>query len=413
MKISFNTFENSGAFTTTDIQNSIDKFKASERFDFINTLNEKSLLEECKDAYEKFKDKKHFVQVGIGGSSLGPEMLIKAINRNGVKFHFLNNVDTDHTIETLNELDLKSSLFYIVSKSGGTAETMAQMAIVVNLLAKNGVSEDQLKDYFVFATDPVKSELKELGEELGITLLKVPTNVGGRFSVLTPVGLLPALFAGYDCDKLLSNAHQFATKFIDSEEFSTVAQKTLNLYTDKVDQTVLMPYSTKLREMSYWFVQLWAESLGKKQEVGGKVSRIGLTPIPSYGATDQHSQMQLFMEGPRNKLLFMLHVNEVDGHLPLENNFKASKLQKLNKFSLKNLMDAEFFGTLKALTEQEIHHIHLEIGKVNEEAIGELILFFELLTAICGYALKIDPFNQPGVEAGKVYSFEWLDKLAD
>jgi glucose-6-phosphate isomerase len=404
MKVNINANTTKTEYTLKNIEDAISSFKSSERYDFINILNNQELLNECKNAFEKFKSKKHFVQIGIGGSALGPEMLVSAINRTDVEFFFLNNIDTDATIDTLKKIDLDHAVFYIVSKSGGTAETMAQMAIVANLLKTKGVTEDKLKDYFIFATDPVKSELKDLGKELDILTLTVPTNVGGRFSVFSSVGILPALFAGYDCEKLLSHAHSFSSKFIDSEEFKNITSTVLNLYADGVDQTVLMPYSSKLRDLSFWFVQLWAESLGKKK---GE-DRVGLTPIPSYGATDQHSQMQLFMEGPINKLLFMLNVKNTENEIPLSNTFKNSKLEILTKYSLRNLMDSEFFGTLKALEEQGVPYIQVEIERINEESIGELVLFYEILTTITGICLGIDPFNQPGVEAGKVYSFEWL-----
>ena len=405
MKLNFFTYPKNPNDFSANIKDAISSFKNSERYDFINTLKDKSLLQQCQDVFKWFEKKKYFVQIGIGGSSLGPEMLVKAMNKRNVKFTFLNNIDTDYTIDQLEQINLKESLFYVVSKSGGTAETMAQMAIVINELRHIGVKDEELKNYFVFATDPIKSELKDLGEEFDIETLVVPTNVGGRFSVLTPVGLLPALFAGYDCTKLLASAHEFATSYIDSDEFIKVSNEVLSLYEEGVNQTVVMPYSSKLRDFSFWFVQLWAESLGKKRGA----ERIGLTPIPAYGATDQHSQVQLFMEGPKDKLIFMINIKNVAGHLSLENNFKNSKLEILDRYSLKNLMDAEFFGTLKALQEQGQHHIQIELEDISEASLGKLILFFEMLTATVGICLKIDPFDQPGVEAGKVFSFEWLN----
>jgi len=406
MKLNFNTNELTNLFSEDKIKAAIDSFKASDRYDFIKTLADQELVSSTKIVFEKYKNKKNFIQIGIGGSSLGPEMLIKAIKRTDVNFYFLNNIDTDYTVDLLNQIDFKDSLFYVVSKSGGTAETMAQMAIVTNKLIEQGVSESNLSDYFVFCTDPVESSLKTLGEELNIDMLSVPSNVGGRFSVLTPVGLLPALFAGIDIEALTKSGYDFALNFIDSEQLIKTTQTVLSLHSQGVDETVLMPYSSKLRELSFWFVQLWAESLGKKK--GSE--RIGLTPIPSYGATDQHSQMQLFMEGPINKLMFMVHVENCEHELKLSNNFNHSKLQKLNKFNLKNLMDAEFFGTLKALDEQGVPFIHMGIDKISEKSLAEIVLFFEVLTAISGLSLEIDPFDQPGVEAGKIYSFEWLDK---
>lgn len=391
------------------IENEMKQFQQNPRYDFISKLSDIYYQKQCVDIYEEFKTRKYFVQVGIGGSALGPEMLVSSLGKsNGRTFTFLNNIDPDDTYNKLENIELKDAIFYIVSKSGGTAETLASFAIIANKLIEQGVNESNLSNYFVFASDPSQSELRKLGNELGITTLDIPPNIGGRFSVLTPVGLLPALFADIDIAVLCQSAHDYGQSLATSIELRDVCNTFLNHLEHGYDQTVFMPYSSKLKELSYWFIQLWAESLGKKNK---NDERIGLTPIPSYGATDQHSQMQLFMEGPLNKVMVLTHVKQFENNFQLKNSFNHSKLQKLSKYTLKNLMDSEFFGTKKALEDQTIPHIIFEIDKVNEENLAKLIVFFEYLTAVTGYCLNIDPFNQPGVEAGKIYSFEWLDNL--
>ncbi len=408
MKIEISSFINENDFSTI-IDEKINQFKSSERYECISRLADSHYQQQCFDVLERFNAKKTFVQIGIGGSSLGPEMLISALGHNSQRnFVFLNNIDPDDTKNKLDKIDLKESLFYVVSKSGGTAETLASFAIVANKLNQAGVNEENLKDYFVFASDPTTSSLRELGDELGITTLDIPTNVGGRFSVLTPVGLLPALFAGIDIKALCAAGFNFGENLHNSQSFKDVLKTILSHNENGYNETVFMPYSSRLRDLSFWFIQLWAESLGKKNANG---ERVGLTPIPSYGATDQHSQMQLFMEGPLNKVMLLINVKESDCDYKLENNFSHAKLQKLSNFSLKNLMDSEYFGTLKALKEEKVPHITFEIERVNEENLANLIIFFEYLTAVTGFCLNIDPFNQPGVEAGKIYSFEWLDNL--
>lgn len=409
MQIKFNTFEKTLNTQANTIIDNIVKFQKSKRFDFVETLKNKDLIDSCIEVFNTFANIKSFVQIGIGGSSLGPEMLISSLKKSDVKFYFFNNIDTDKTLNDLEEIDIKNSLFYIVSKSGGTAETLAQFAIVASKLISLGVKESEFKSHFIFATDPSNNDLRKLAKDLGCMCLEVPPNVGGRFSVLCPVGLLPAIFAGIDIKSLTNHAYDYAQNLIANDDFVLTVQKVISLYKEGVDQTVIMPYSSLLKDFSSWFVQLWAESLGKIKKDG---QRIGLTPVASYGATDQHSQMQLFMEGPKNKILFLIHVKNNGGSLSLKNNFSHPKLQALSKYSLKNLMDAEFYGTLKALTEQKVHHICLEIDKVDVKSLAELIIFFEILTAITGLTLEIDPFNQPGVEAGKIYSFEWLGSNA-
>ncbi|MEK6625480.1 MAG: glucose-6-phosphate isomerase, partial [Bdellovibrionota bacterium] len=175
-----------------------------------------------------------------------------------------------------------------------------------------------------------------------------------------------------------------------------------------ITQTVLMPYSSRLKSFANWFVQLWAESLGKRTGLSGREVFEGLTPIPAYGATDQHSQMQLFMEGPLDKVLVIIKVAKFQNDFSLKGHFKSSSIEKLAQFSLSQLMEAELEGTLRALREAGRPCILLTIPELTPEPLGELIMFFEILTAMMGHYLNIDPFNQPGVEAGKKYAFECL-----
>lgn len=371
---------------------------------FFHLPQDRQLLNETKAVYEKFKNKKYFIHVGIGGSALGPDMFLKALgSKKGVEFVFLNNIDPDDMYRSLSKVKIKESLIYIVSKSGTTAETVAAMSILANELAKAGVSEDQFKDYFVFCTDPEKGDLRSLAKQWNVEALTIPANIGGRFSVLTPVGFLPMLFAGIDADRVLQGAavlQKHLTDRDEAHEFFRLANWLKDLHDQGIRQTVMMPYSSLLKEYSAWFVQLWAESLGKD----GK----GMTPVPAYGATDQHSQMQLFMEGPEDKTLFLIEVEKFEHDFPLSNSIPGSSFKTLSPFKLSQLMKAEFEGTLEALKENKRHVVHLKIPAVNEEFLGQLILFSECLTVLIGKMLKVDTFNQPGVEAGKKYAYAWL-----
>jgi glucose-6-phosphate isomerase len=277
------------------------------------------------------------------------------------------------------------------------------MAIILNSLENAGVKPEQYKDYFVFCTDPEKGELRRLSKEWGVKTLDIPSNVGGRFSVLTPVGLLPALFSGMKAEDILEGAEDIQKHLHDpkvGKEFFDLAFFLNDLHNKGIHQTVMMPYSSLLKDYSAWFVQLWGESLGKD----GK----GLTPIPAYGATDQHSQMQLFMEGPKDKVLFLIEVEKFHNDFSLKNNVSGESFQNLSTFKLSELMKAELEGTLTALQENDRHVVHLKIPSLQEEYVGQLILFAECLTVIVGQLLEVDPFNQPGVEAGKKYANQWL-----
>ncbi|HXH76042.1 MAG TPA: hypothetical protein VNJ08_13815 [Bacteriovoracaceae bacterium] len=376
----------------------------SETIGFFRLPQNKGLLEETKVIYEAFKHKKYFIHVGIGGSALGPDMLLKALGKkSGVKFVFINNIDPDELHRSLESVNIKEALIYIVSKSGTTAETVAAMSILMNELEASGIKKDQYKDYFVFCTDPEKGDLRKLSNEWGVKTLSVPSNIGGRFSVLTPVGFLPALFAGITAADILDGAEDIQKHLSDPQvgrSFYELAFWIKDLHDKGIHQTVMMPYSSLLKEFSAWFVQLWAESLGKD----GK----GLTPIPAYGATDQHSQMQLFMEGPKDKIMFLIEVEKFHKDYPLKTDLPGESFKTLAPFTLGQLMKAEFEGTLEALKENQRHVVHMKIPSLQEEYLGQLILFSECLTVLVGQLLKVDPFNQPGVEAGKKYAYAWL-----
>lgn len=218
--------------------------------------------------HERFKHKKHFIHIGIGGSALGPEMILSALaKKNGVEFTFINNIDPDDLFRKLDGINIKDALIYVVSKSGTTAETVAAMAIIMNKLTDAGMNENDYKNYFVFCTDPVKGELRKLSKQWDVETLEIPSNVGGRFSVLTSCGFLPALFAGVKAVDILEGAQALQKKLFEPQagkEFFDLAFWIKDLHDKGVHQTVMMPYSSLLKDYSSWFVQLWAESLGQQ-----------------------------------------------------------------------------------------------------------------------------------------------------
>lgn len=419
INFSYSTSHESQPFEQSTLEvldNAFDNFLKvidSKEIGFFRIPNQERFLSTCHEIHQRFHDRKHFVQIGIGGSSLGPEMLITSLAQNKNKFTFINNIDPDKIYEQLEGIEIKNCLFYVVSKSGGTAETVAGAAIVMNLLKEQGLSESDFKDYFVFATDPQKSQLLELSKELNISTLEVPSDVGGRFSVMTPVGLLPALFAGINIEELFKGAKEISSVLIKKEDnpLKEMANYLWAEYKTGKTQTVILPYSSKLRDLAFWYVQLWAESLGKEKNRKGEKVETGLTPIPGYGATDQHSQMQLFMEGPRDKVLLLLEVEKFNHDFKLASGMKLPSFEKLEKFTLSQLMKAELEGTKKALTERNRPFTCINIPVLDAFHLGQCIQFFEALTALMGEYFEIDAFDQPGVELGKVYAYEYLSTL--
>ena len=397
--------------------NSFLKMINSPKHGFFEINKDSNLLEKVNETYQKFKHKKNFIHVGIGGSSLGTETLVNSLGKPFLKdqIFFINNIDPDEIKEILDKVDLKESLFFIVSKSGGTAETIASFCLILNHFKKNGFIEKDFYQSTVIATDPDKGQLRSLADSYKIETLPIPENIGGRFCVFTPVGLFPSLFAGIDIKKVLEGAEKIKNQLREKDLKKNILIKAASfLYFLKskknINQTVLMPYSSKLKILSPWFVQLWAESLGKKDSSDGKEIYEGLTPIGAYGATDQHSQMQLFMDGPKDKCIIFIEVCNFKNDFKLENKEEGSTFSKLKNSTVKELLKAELEGSLKAFEEKGRPYFLITIDELNEENMGSLLIFFQSLTVLMGSFLNINPFDQPGVELAKKYSIDFLEK---
>jgi len=363
----------------------------------------------------------HVLVLGIGGSALGTKALLNALRRpawnelddEGREFFprltVLENVDPTSVDAALRRIDPRRVLVNVISKSGGTAETMAQYLVVRQWLedALGGAAARHL----VFTTDPARGALRELAAREGIATLDVPPEVGGRFSVLSPVGLLPAALVGIDVAGMLAGARQ-AIQTADSDE---LVRNPAALYaalhwaadTDlEARINVLMPYTDRLREFAEWYRQLWAESLGKRVDRGGHVVQRGPTPVGAVGATDQHSQVQLFMEGPYDKAITFVVVDDlgVDVTIPARPDLPAD-LAYLPGHSLGELLRAEYEATSAALAQMGRMSCTLRLPDLSPATLGEAIMFLQLATGYAGVWYGVDPFDQPGVELGKKLTF--------
>ncbi|MDB4916492.1 MAG: Glucose-6-phosphate isomerase [Gemmatimonadetes bacterium] len=365
------------------------------------------------------------VVLGIGGSALGPialrtalkapqwNLLDDAARRGEPRLHVLDNVDPANISALLGRLDLSRSLFVVTSKSGGTAETMAQYLIIRARLA-DALGDDEGRKHLVFVTDPEKGALRAIARADGVTALDIPANVGGRFSVLTPVGLLPAALAGMDTAALLAGAADMQARCESSTLSENIAGvfAALQFLADTVHGRhiqVLMPYSDALRDMADWFVQLWAESLGKHRTPGD--TGVGPTPMGALGATDQHSKVQLFMEGPGDKTVTFISVNEggVDVEIPSLHK-DIPELAYLGGHRLSELLDIERRATAGALARRGRPNMTLSLDRVDAWHLGGLFMFLELATAYAGHMYGVDAFNQPGVELGKQFTYAMLGR---
>jgi glucose-6-phosphate isomerase len=359
----------------------------------------------------------HVLVLGIGGSALGTKALLNALRSPAwnelddeareffPRLTVLDNVDPISVSSALRRIDPRRVLVNVISKSGGTAETMAQY-LVVRAWLEEALGAAAYR-HLVFTTDPSRGALRELARRESIATLDVPPDVGGRFSVLSPVGLLPAALVGVDIQALLDGAGQA----IDRAESPELSQNAAALYAGllwvadrdlRAPIDVLMPYTDRLREFGEWYRQLWAESLGKRVDRQGKTVHVGPTPVVAIGATDQHSQVQLFMEGPFDKVITFIVVANLgeEVSIPARSELPA-ELAYLTGHSLGELLRAEYEATATALAKSGRMSCTLRFPDLSARTLGEAIMFFQLATGFAGAWYGIDPLDQPGVELGK------------
>ncbi|HET8656171.1 MAG TPA: glucose-6-phosphate isomerase [Longimicrobiaceae bacterium] len=361
------------------------------------------------------------VVLGIGGSALGTIALKTALldpfwNERSAedrdffpRLHILDNPDPRTFESFLEHIDLRKTLFNVISKSGGTAETMSQMLIVREKLeAELG---DGYRGHLLFTTDPEKGVLRKLAREEQIAALPVPPSVGGRFSVLSAVGLLPAALVGIEIRELLAGAKEMAERCRSAELKENPAGifAALQYLADTEKHApiqVMMPYSDRLRDVADWFRQLWAESLGKSQDRAGKDVFVGPTPVKSLGATDQHSQMQLYMEGPFDKTITFVVEQSLEVDIQIPGVYPdVPELGYLGGHTLGELLRVEQQATEAALAQRGRMSMTISLPRVDERALGGLFMLLEIATVYAGGLYGVDPMNQPGVELGKQLTY--------
>lgn len=368
----------------------------------------------------------HVLVLGIGGSALGTRALLGALRPPAwnelddeareffPRLTLLDNVDPTSVAAALRRIDPRRVLVNVISKSGGTAETLAQYLVVRRWLdeALGGAASRHL----VFTTDPARGALRELAAREAIATLDVPPEVGGRFSVLSPVGLLPAALVGIDVEALVAGAARAVATAEADDLLRNPAALYAALHWAADAQAgarihVLMPYSDRLREVGEWFRQLWAESLGKRVDREGRVVHAGPTPVASVGATDQHSQVQLFMEGPFDKVVTFLTVQNPGEDVPVPRaDGMPEEVACLGGTTLGGLLAAEYAATSAALSRVGRMNCTLELPDLAPATLGELLMFFQAATGYAGGWYGVNPFDQPGVELGKRLTFGALGR---
>ena len=358
------------------------------------------------------------VVLGIGGSALGAQALRSALlgrewnlgdhHRRGgrPRLHVVDNVDPRSVRAMLDAVNLPHTRFLVISKSGSTAETMSQYLAVRERLTSLDLP---VREHVAFVTDPWKGVLRRVAAAEGIPAFEVPENVGGRFSVLTPVGTLPAALLGMDVGALIAGAtamrDRCASGDLRSNPALAFAALQWNAHTHAGQGIhVLMPYSDALREVAPWFVQLWAESLGKRSTAAHQKG-VGPTPIAAVGATDQHAQVQLFMEGPADKTITFIDVEEHPDELVIPTDGAPAELAYLGGHGFGELLRAEGAATAGALAQMGRPTMTLSVTRADAWHLGGLFMFFELATIYAGHLYGVNPLDQPGVELGKQLTY--------
>lgn len=363
----------------------------------------------------------NLVVMGIGGSALGNIALQTALNsptynlktkRQYPRLFVVDNVDPVQFGSLLDWLDqegqLKKTLFNVISKSGQTAETASQLMVVMDMLAQK-LPGAKLTDHIVATTDTASGTLRKIVDKFGWTSLEVPAGVGGRFSVLSDVGLFSAAMCGINIEDLLAGAQAMDSRVkgadILKNPSALYAVIQYLFYQKGKNLSVMMPYSYQLKDLSDWYRQLWAESLGKTHDLQGKVVHVGPTPIKALGTTDQHSQVQLYREGPNDKVFTLLEVEKFSQEVVIGDAGEVKELSYLSHQPMSKLMNSEKLGTEYALLQSQRPCLTVKFPEISAFTVGQFIYFFEVATSYMGGLLNINTYDQPAVELGKIATF--------
>ena len=356
-------------------------------------------------------DSEDFLIFGIGGSALGPRSILEALSpfhnlRKRPRVFIYDNVDPKTLTQILSLVNRDKTTANVITKSGSTAETMASFMVIWDELSRNLGS--RAPERIIATTDPLKGTLREIADNYGIRTLSIPPGVGGRYSVLSPVGLLLAEVLGINSNELLKGAADIQDRCTNPEIWTNPAYifgtlLYLMATEEKKNINVMVPYADGLKCFSEWFCQLWAESLGK---LGW-----GITPYPSLGTIDQHSQLQLWMEGPGDKVVIFLKIIDYGTDIRIPEVFQDREgIGYLGGHFLSELIHAEEESTELALAKNKRPNMTVRLPSLDPYHLGQLFQFFEIATAFTGFLYGVNPFNQPGVEEGKNYTYGMMGK---
>ena len=328
----------------------------------------------------------------MGGSILGAKAIYSFLKYKIKKeFFFLDNLDTKKILEINKNINVDKTLFIVISKSGNTLETLINLNLIKS---KNKKSKN-----FIVITETKKSALSSFSKEFNILKINHRNFIGGRYSVLSEVGMLPAYFMNLNINKLRKNL----LKNLDTKKrkyFTQIVPLISNIYSKKqLNTIVLLNYCPELNEFLFWYQQLLAESLGKKQK--------GLIPIISTAPKDNHSLLQLYLDGPKDKIFYIFNGTS-NNKLRIKKNYFKNSFDFINNKEIKKILDAKKESFIKALKDKDISYREFNINNLDEETIGEMFAYFMIETILIAKSIGVDPFNQPAVEKVKILTKKYL-----
>jgi len=377
-------------------------------------------LPAIRDAAESLRQFSDVIVVGIGGSSLGAKAVYEAVARlereKAPRLHFVENVDPYSLHQLLSRLDPTRCAVICISKSGGTIETVVQYLILKEWLAKS-VGAAVARRQQLIVTDPASGWMRKLANEEGLPSLPVPPRVGGRFSVLSAVGLLPLAIAGVDIESLIQGAAENAERCVGERPDSgnpALEIATLSCLLDtRHDKhiSVMMPYANRMQLFVDWYRQLWAESLGKWNRERPDARPAGTLPVRSMGAVDQHSQLQMYIESRHDKFFTFIELAEWEHDLPVPlSGIEAEVFPYLRNKTMADVIGAELRATRDVITQAGHPNMTIRLPALNAHVLGQLIDLYQRATVYAGLLYRVNPLDQPSVEKGKLLAIRYLQQ---
>ncbi|NBX52712.1 MAG: hypothetical protein EBT63_03580 [Proteobacteria bacterium] len=362
----------------------------------LNIVQQNDDLKEFKKLAKLSEGYKKVIILGVGGSSLGGKTLCSLKFQNRIEF--IESIDPVTINNQIKNIDFENAFFIVISKSGETIETICQTLIIIEQFKLRKIKN--FAQQFIFITESKNNSIGKIAQKINAKIASHPTKIGGRYSCFSIVGLLPSIIAGVNVSDIRDGANLMLENFLRDDEIILSSAVQLKLYDQGYINNVIMPYIDDFKNFTDWYRQLWAESLGKNS--------FGSTPINSMGTIDQHSQLQLYLEGNRDKFFnFIISKNH-------KNDFKIKDLAGCETLfggkKLSKILEVEHQTTIEVLNQKKLPIRIFEIDDVNEKVIAGLMMQMFLETIIIAYAKKINPFDQPAVELRKNLAKEILKK---